>query len=103
MHSLARFWIDRNKAIRRQYSPRFYKEILNEWGLFLMQFFAPIFIELADMCASRAVLSSSAWEIPATGWHYNYKIGTVTLHRNLNSNIYSIFFKGHFIKNGRIK
>ena len=41
MHSLARFWIDRNKAIRRQYSSRFYKEILNEWGLFLMQFFRP--------------------------------------------------------------
>ena len=48
MHSLARFWIDRNKAIRRQYSPRFYKEILNEWGLFLMQFFAPIFIEFVS-------------------------------------------------------
>ena len=48
MHSLARFWIDCNKAIRRQYSPRFYKEILNEWGLFLMQFFAPIFIEFVN-------------------------------------------------------
>ena len=52
MHSLARFWIDRNKAIRRQYSPRFYKEILNEWGLFLMQFFAPIFIEFVSKCIS---------------------------------------------------
>ena len=45
---------------------------------------SPLVIRLGD---SRIRLGNSGYrEVLSSGWHYNYKIGTITFHRDLNSN-----------------